>query len=108
MAWFNLTTPQLIRSQPFCAKMNFQELDPTQVALLKEPCIAVDENDKIIGSISKENAHILAPENQLPPLHRAFSVFLFNSSNQLLMQQRSFCKITFPGTISNFLKICSE
>lgn len=29
-------------------------------------------------------------------LHRAFSVFLFNSKNQLLLQQRSHKKITFP------------
>lgn len=29
-------------------------------------------------------------------LHRAFSVFLFNSENKLLLQQRSSFKITFP------------
>ena len=47
-----------------------QSCDPAQVALLKEPCIAVDCEDKVIGSISKENAHLLGPEKQLPPLHR--------------------------------------
>lgn len=30
-------------------------------------------------------------------LHRAFSVFLFNTENKLLLQQRSNAKITFPG-----------
>lgn len=30
-------------------------------------------------------------------LHRAFSVFLFNSEEKLLLQQRSDAKITFPG-----------
>ena len=30
-------------------------------------------------------------------LHRAFSVFLFNNKGQLLLQQRSDAKITFPG-----------
>ena len=30
-------------------------------------------------------------------LHRAFSVFLFNSDGQLLLQQRADAKITFPG-----------
>lgn len=30
-------------------------------------------------------------------LHRAFSVFLFNTQGQLLIQQRSDAKITFPG-----------
>lgn len=30
-------------------------------------------------------------------LHRAFSVFLFNEENKLLLQQRADEKITFPG-----------
>ena len=29
-------------------------------------------------------------------LHRAFSVFLFNSEGKLLLQQRAAAKITFP------------
>jgi isopentenyl-diphosphate delta-isomerase len=31
-------------------------------------------------------------------LHRAFSVFLFDADNKLLLQQRATEKITFPGT----------
>ncbi|PNI17455.1 LOW QUALITY PROTEIN: IDI1 isoform 5, partial [Pan troglodytes] len=34
-------------------------------------------------------------------LHRAFSVFLFNTENKLLLQQRSDAKITFPGCFTN-------
>ena len=34
-------------------------------------------------------------------LHRAFSVFLFDSQNQLLLQQRAAEKITFPGMWTN-------
>ena len=34
-------------------------------------------------------------------LHRAFSVFLFNANNELLLQQRSDSKITFPGHYTN-------
>jgi len=34
-------------------------------------------------------------------LHRAFSVFLFNSQNQLLLQQRATEKITFPDMWTN-------
>lgn len=34
-------------------------------------------------------------------LHRAFSVFLFNSRNELLLQQRAASKITFPGVWTN-------
>lgn len=72
-------------------------LDPTQISFLKEPCIAVSNNDQVLRSITKEEAHLLGPHGELPPLHRAFSVFLFNTKNELLMQQRSNHKITFPG-----------
>lgn len=34
-------------------------------------------------------------------LHRAFSVFLFNSKKELLLQKRSNTKITFPSVWSN-------
>jgi isopentenyl-diphosphate delta-isomerase len=34
-------------------------------------------------------------------LHRAFSVFLFNTKGELLLQQRSDAKITFPGYWTN-------
>lgn len=34
-------------------------------------------------------------------LHRAFSVFLFNQKGELLLQQRSDAKITFPGYWTN-------
>jgi isopentenyl-diphosphate delta-isomerase len=34
-------------------------------------------------------------------LHRAFSLLLFNSNNELLLQQRALKKITFPGRWTN-------
>lgn len=34
-------------------------------------------------------------------LHRAFSVFLFDSKNRLLLQQRAKSKITFPSVWTN-------
>lgn len=34
-------------------------------------------------------------------LHRAFSVFLFNSNHELLLQQRSATKVTFPLVWTN-------
>lgn len=44
--------------------------------------------------------HRFAPgQNGL--LHRAFSVFLFNSENKLLLQQRASSKITFPDVWTN-------
>lgn len=39
-------------------------------------------------------------------LHRAFSIFLFNEAGELLLQQRSDDKITFPGFWTN--TVCSH
>ncbi|XP_003748556.1 isopentenyl-diphosphate Delta-isomerase 1 [Galendromus occidentalis] len=76
------------------------DLDPFQVQLLKEECILVDENDKAVGSGSKKDCHLMSNINK-GWLHRAFSVFLFNSKGELLIQQRSDAKITFPGQYTN-------
>lgn len=68
-----------------------EEIDPQQFALLDEPCILVDENDTNIGSASKRDCHLM--ENGSSLLHRAFSVFLFNSSGELLVHRRSDAKV---------------
>ena len=75
-------------------------LDRAQVELLVEQCILVDENDKVVGFESKKNCHLNA-NIAGGMLHRAFSVFLFNSKGELLLQQRSKCKITFPECFTN-------
>ncbi|XP_072027232.1 isopentenyl-diphosphate Delta-isomerase 1-like [Amphiura filiformis] len=77
-----------------------QNLDEAQVKLLAEQCILVDDNDKPIGAASKKDCHLNKNIEQ-GMLHRAFSVFLFNSKNELLIQQRSDAKITFPGFWAN-------
>ncbi|XP_011664798.2 isopentenyl-diphosphate Delta-isomerase 1 isoform X3 [Strongylocentrotus purpuratus] len=75
-------------------------LDDTQVQLLAEQCIVVDRDDNVIGAASKKECHLY--ENiQKGLLHRAFSVFLFNNKGELLLQQRSDAKITFPGFWAN-------
>lgn len=75
-------------------------LDEQQVQLLAEMCILIDENDNKIGADTKKNCHL--NENiEKGLLHRAFSVFLFNTENKLLLQQRSDAKITFPGCFTN-------
>uniref|UniRef100_H0XC08 Isopentenyl-diphosphate Delta-isomerase 1 n=1 Tax=Otolemur garnettii TaxID=30611 RepID=H0XC08_OTOGA len=77
-------------------EINTNHLDEQQVQLLAEMCILIDENDNKIGSETKKNCHL--NENiEKGLLHRAFSVFLFNTENKLLLQQRSEAKITFPG-----------
>lgn len=62
-----------------------------------EVCFAVDDQDAIIGTLSKYAAHRVASDTNRAPLHRAFSVFLLRVDNgKLLVQQRSAQKITFP------------
>jgi len=71
-----------------------------QEAALAERCIVVNERDHIVGDASKQDCHKVQPDGSLI-LHRAFSVFLFNSQNELLLQKRSPQKITFPGCVTN-------
>ena len=61
-----------------------------------EALILVDADDKPVGQMSKAEAH-----NGDGVLHRAFSVFLFNSRGELLLQQRAKQKRLWPGYWSN-------
>ena len=61
-----------------------------------EQVVLVDDQDQPIGTSSKSRVHTGAT-----PLHRAFSVFLFNKRGQLLVQQRSHTKKTWPLVWSN-------
>lgn len=57
--------------------------------------ILVDENDRPVGESTKMGAH----ENG--QLHRAFSVFILDKNNNLLLQQRALSKYHSPGLWSN-------
>ena len=57
--------------------------------------ILVDENDNPIGKMEKIEAH----EKGL--LHRAFSVFIYNDKEELLLQQRAKTKYHTPGLWTN-------
>lgn len=57
--------------------------------------ILVNENDTQIGVCEKLEAH------QKGLLHRAFSIFLFNSSNELLVQKRAASKYHSANLWSN-------
>ena len=61
-----------------------------------EPLILVDENDNVLGYDSKVACH-----QGRGQLHRAFSIFVFNSRNELLLQQRSAQKPLWPLYWSN-------
>jgi len=58
--------------------------------------VLVDENNNLIGTAPKLAAH-----NHDTKRHRAFSVFIFNNKGELLLQQRSLTKKTWPGVWSN-------
>ncbi|KAJ1724563.1 isopentenyl-diphosphate delta-isomerase idi1 [Coemansia biformis] len=80
--------------------LDLSQYDEEQVRLMGEMCILLDENDKAIGAASKKQCHLMENINK-GTLHRAFSVFLFNSKNELLLQQRATEKITFPEYYTN-------
>lgn len=60
-----------------------------------EQVILVDENDNQIGLMEKMEAH------QKGLLHRAFSVFVFNDKNQMLLQRRALSKYHSGGLWTN-------
>ena len=70
--------------------------DSSQVELMAEQVILVDEKDLQIGTASKSASH-----HHKGSLHRAFSVLVFDSSGRMLLQKRSKDKITFPGVWAN-------
>ncbi|KAJ2156717.1 isopentenyl-diphosphate delta-isomerase idi1 [Coemansia sp. RSA 552] len=80
--------------------LDLGKYDDEQVRLMGEMCILLDNDDKAIGAASKKKCHLMDNIRQ-GTLHRAFSVFLFNSKNELLLQQRASEKITFPECFTN-------
>eukprot|EP00270_Netrium_digitus_P014004 TRINITY_DN4717_c0_g1_i2.p1 TRINITY_DN4717_c0_g1~~TRINITY_DN4717_c0_g1_i2.p1 ORF type:complete len:303 (-),score=92.26 TRINITY_DN4717_c0_g1_i2:419-1327(-) len=78
------------------------DMDPVQRSLMfGDECILVNERDEVVGHDSKYNCHLMEKIEKEHKLHRAFSVFLFNSQDQLLLQQRSAAKVTFPLVWTN-------
>jgi isopentenyl-diphosphate delta-isomerase len=61
----------------------------------EEKVIIVNEKDEQIGLMPKLEAHEKAV------LHRAFSVFIFNDKNELMLQQRALNKYHSPGLWTN-------
>ena len=60
-----------------------------------EEVILVNEQDVQVGSMEKMEAH------QKGVLHRAFSVFVFNERNEMLLQQRALTKYHSGGLWTN-------
>jgi isopentenyl-diphosphate delta-isomerase len=61
-----------------------------------EQLILVDELDREVGFKAKTDCHL-----GQGTLHRAFSIFVFNRNNELLLQQRSPSKMLWPNFWSN-------
>lgn len=61
-----------------------------------EPLILVDSDDNVLGHMPKAEAHLNSGV-----LHRAFSIFLFNSQGQVMLQQRAPGKQLWGGFWAN-------
>lgn len=68
--------------------------------MAEEFVILVDRDDNPVGTMEKMEAHIK------PALHRAFSVFIFNTKGELLLQQRASHKYHSPLLWTN--TVCSH
>ena len=62
---------------------------------MEERVVLVNAQDEEIGTMEKMEAH------RRGVLHRAFSVFIFNGSGQMLLQQRAFSKYHSAGLFTN-------
>lgn len=63
--------------------------------MVEEQVILVNQKDEQIGLMPKMEAH------EKGVLHRAFSVFVFNEKNELMLQQRALHKYHSPGLWTN-------
>jgi len=86
------------------AELDPSKYDATQIELMNEKCLVVDEQDRVLSYDSKKNCHTNSIIKE--KLHRAFSIFLFNSKGELLLQKRADEKITFPSHWTN--TVCSH
>ncbi len=65
-----------------------------------EYVVLVNQDDRPLGTLEKMEAH------ERGVLHRAFSVFIFNSKGELMLQQRALDKYHSPGLWTN--TVCSH
>jgi isopentenyl-diphosphate delta-isomerase len=63
---------------------------------MEEYVVLVNDKNEPLGTLPKLAAH-----HKNTPLHQGFSLFLFNKNGELLLQQRSANKKTWPNTWSN-------
>lgn len=82
-------------------KLAVKDLDPKQVEFYhSEQLIMVDDQDRVIGPISKGESHAIETV-QRGIYHRALSLLVFDEQDRFLLTQRSSGKITFPNYFTN-------
>lgn len=62
---------------------------------MEDILILVDDNDRETGTMGKQEAHVRGLK------HRAFSLFIFNDRDELLLQRRALDKYHTPGLWTN-------
>ena len=76
--------------------VDMSRYDQKQAATFTDKLFLVDYSDTVKRQISKKEAHLNSYNYSPAALpHRAFSLFVFNSKNELLLQQRAHKKITY-------------
>lgn len=68
-------------------------MSDVQEKSMSENCFLVSRQDKVIGTATKKDCHKVQANGNIL-LHRAFSLFLFNSHGDLLLQKRSAEKVS--------------
>lgn len=89
------------KGHSFLRRVRRSEREKQRIHWLRDPnkkeCVVlVDEKNREIGTAPKETVHTTNS-----PLHRGFSLFLFNSKGEVLLTKRSAKKKTFPGVWTN-------
>jgi len=92
--------PSFLSSSNYGKDMNQHDM------MESDMLITVDEHDNLVNaaggqSTSKKSAHTFDADQPRGILHRAFSFFLFDSQNRMLLTRRASSKITFPGVWTN-------
>ena len=90
-------TPTNLSNDASTTKLDISSIHQSQTASLSNNLIKVTKFDEYLGEVTKIDAHL----NTTNVPHRAFSLFVFDKQNRLLLQQRSDTKITFPGYWTN-------
>lgn len=63
---------------------------------VNEYVLLLDENYNISGTMEKSRVH-----SSSTPLHLAFSCYIFNTRNELLLTRRAIGKVAWPGVWTN-------